>query len=233
LPFDAIVIGTGFGGTVAVAALRAAGKKNILVIERGTWWVTPETLGKKPDPPPPSLPNYAAAQNPPEKVQYWPRPDHQRGLVDLLAATRRDGNKDGLYQYTMFKDAHVLTANGVGGGSLIYSNVNLVPKPEVLNGIQLNLAQADFDRARSFMEKYRGKLNKVVTKIPLPGRDVDHLGPDSDYLYLDRSRALRDASQKALPKLQAELGVNFTVTDQWTPLELSLLEYDEDPAVPR
>lgn len=43
------------------------------------------------------------------------------------------------------------------------------------------------------MEDYRGKLNKVVTKIPLPGRDVSNLGAD-DYLYLDRSRALRDAA---------------------------------------
>src|SRR5216117_3735035 len=42
--FDAIVIGTGFGGTVATIALSTHGKKT-LVIERGTFWVTPETLG--------------------------------------------------------------------------------------------------------------------------------------------------------------------------------------------
>ena len=232
MPYDAIVIGTGFGGTIATAALRAAGKTNILVLERGTWWITPEHLGKPPSPPPPSVPNYAASQTPPEKVQYWPRPDHDRGLVDLLAAMRRDGNKDGLYQYTRFGQVDILTANGVGGGSLIYSNVNLRPKPEVLNGIGLNLTDADFARARLFMEKYRGKFNKIVTKIPLPGRNVDKLDDASDYLYLDRSRALRDASRNALPKLKTELGVNFTVLDEWAPLELSVLEYDEDPTVP-
>src|SRR5207244_12271880 len=42
--FDAIVIGTGFGGTVATIALSTHGKKT-LVIERGTFWVTPEALG--------------------------------------------------------------------------------------------------------------------------------------------------------------------------------------------
>lgn len=232
MPFDAIVIGTGFGGTVAAAALHAAGKTNVLMLERGTWWITPETLGKPPapaQPPKPSIPEYAAAQQPPETVQYWPRPDHARGLADFLAAIRSTANKKGLYQYSIFKEAHILTANGVGGGSLIYSNVNLRPKDEVLNGIGLNLTQPDFDKSRTFMEKYRGKLNKVVTKIPLPGKNVDSLGPDEDYLYLDRSRGLRDASTVALPKLKQELGVDFTVTDEWKPLELSLVEYEEDP----
>lgn len=236
MPFDAIVIGTGFGGTIAAAALHAAGKKNVLVLERGTWWITPEALGKPPapaQPPKPSIPEFAAAQHPPETVQYWPRPDHKRGIADLFAAMRTTVNKKGLYQYSIYKQVDILTASGVGGGSLIYSNVNLRPKDEVLNSIGLNLTPADFDKSRAFMEKYRGKLNKVVTKIPLPGRNVDNLGSDSDYLYLDRSRALRDASRVALPKLKQELGVEFTVTDEWKPLELSLLEYDEDPAVPR
>src|SRR5262245_24925991 len=42
--YDAIVIGTGFGGAIATIALSAHRKKT-LVIERGTFWVTPETLG--------------------------------------------------------------------------------------------------------------------------------------------------------------------------------------------
>ena len=45
------------------------------------------------------------------------------------------------------------------------------------------------------MADFRGKLNKVVTKIPLPGRDVTNL-TDDDYLYLDRARVLRDAANR-------------------------------------
>jgi len=232
--YDAIVIGTGFGGTIAAAALHAAGKKNVLMLERGTWWITPEKLGKPPQPPPgqppkPSIPEFAAAQHPPQKVQYWPRPDHSRGITDFLAAVRSSLNKDGLYQYSVFNEVDILTANGVGGGSLIYSNVNLRPKDEVLQGIGLTLTQADFDKSRAFMEKYRGKLNKVVTKIPLPGKNVDNLDPNEDYLYLDRSRELRDASKIAFARLKQQLGVNFTVLDEWRPLDLSILEYEEDP----
>src|SRR6516164_8706426 len=70
--FDAIVIGTGFGGTVATIALSAHGKKT-LVIERGTFWITPETLGA-PLTPSNAIVDFAKARN--LRVQFWPRPDH-------------------------------------------------------------------------------------------------------------------------------------------------------------
>src|SRR5690348_14729474 len=59
--YDAIVIGTGFGGTIATIALSAHGKKTLL-IERGTFWVTPETLGS-PTAPGNALVNWANGQN--------------------------------------------------------------------------------------------------------------------------------------------------------------------------
>jgi hypothetical protein len=47
MDFDAIVIGSGFGGTVATTQLVGAGKK-VLVIERGAWWVSPIGLSRPP-----------------------------------------------------------------------------------------------------------------------------------------------------------------------------------------
>jgi len=214
--YDAIVIGTGFGATIAATRLALKGKKT-LMMERGTWWVTPETLGKPPVPAKKPLPQYAAENN--EPVQYWPRPDHKEGLIDLLAAFRSDLNKEGLYQYSIFKQIHILTASGVGGGSLIYSNVTLRPEDEVLQGLGLKLGDPEYQAAVAWMEDYRGKLNKVVTKIPLPGRDVANLGAD-DYLLLDRSRALRDAAAK----VSADLGIQIP----WKPLDLAIIEYTED-----
>ena len=37
MPYDAIVIGTGFGGTIAAVQLVAKGKK-VLLLERGTFF---------------------------------------------------------------------------------------------------------------------------------------------------------------------------------------------------
>ncbi len=69
------------------------------------------------------------------------------------------------------------------------------------------------------MENYRGKFNRIVTKIPLPGRDVSDLGAD-DYLYLDRTRALKNAAGKVSRKLGVEA--------EWEPLDLSITEYDPE-----
>ena len=68
-------------------------------------------------------------------------------MLDFFAAIRNRFNRDGLYQYSMFKQADILTASGVGGGSLIYSNVTLRPQDEVLQGIGLNLADAEYQAA--------------------------------------------------------------------------------------
>ena len=214
--FDAIVIGTGFGGTVAATRLAQKGKK-VLMLERGTWWVTPAKIGKAPASNFKKIPDWAKEQKPKHPVQYWTRPNHRQGLLNFFSAVRSGVNKDGLYQYSMFKQADILTASGVGGGSLIYSNVTVRPEAEVLQGIGLNLGDADYLAAYKWMEENRGQLNHIVTKIPLPGRDVTNLTTD-DYLYLDRARVLRDAAKLSEQKLGIKL--------PWKPLDLSLIEYD-------
>src|ERR687898_2806258 len=162
--FDAIIIGTGFGGTIAATKLAAKGKR-VLMLERGTWWVTPAKLGKTPPSTRPSIPAWAKTQQPPHPVQYWTRPDHKDGMLDFFAAIRNRFNKDGLYQYSMFKQADILTASGVGGGSLIYSNVTLRPQPDVLSGIGLNLGR--YSRQDSLFQA-RGRLlfcDQPVTRL--------------------------------------------------------------------
>ena len=44
MAFDAIVIGTGFGGTIAAVQLAANGK-SVLLLERGTFWRSPDPIG--------------------------------------------------------------------------------------------------------------------------------------------------------------------------------------------
>jgi cholesterol oxidase len=214
--YDAIVIGTGFGATVAATRLAEMGKK-LLILERGTWWISPEELNHNSGKTAPPISEWITENGHP--VQYFPRPDHKKGILDFYATIRRRRNKGGLYNFSKFKQAYVLTASGVGGGSLIYSNVNSKPDSSVLNSIGLDLGPADYRAARAWMETYRGKFNQIVTKIPLPGRDVSDLGPD-DYLYLDRSRALKNAAAE----VSRRLGIDAT----WKPLDLSIIDYDPE-----
>src|SRR5215218_796766 len=140
--YDAIVVGSGFGATVAVSHLAERGKK-VLMLERGTWWQTPEHLGVPPAGGPRPLAEWARDQDPPHPVQYAPRPDHEEGLIDLLASIRHRLIRDGLYVYSRFDECDIVSASGVGGGSLIYSNATLQPDSDVLEHIGLDLADDD------------------------------------------------------------------------------------------
>jgi choline dehydrogenase-like flavoprotein len=230
--FDAIVIGSGFGGTVATTQLVGAGKK-VLVLERGAWWVSPVGLARPPKTPAGmTMRKWLETVRTPELhrqgrrstehlLNFWPRPDHTRGLFDLVASIRTRWNPDGLYSYRRFEEAHIPTANGVGGGSLIYSNVTIEPNPATLRRIGLNLAQADYDGARSWMQHFRGPTNQIVTKSPpVPGLNLDLANLDGahEYLYLDKSLALKTAA----PQTEQELGLKLP----WQPLDLSIIDYD-------
>jgi len=154
-------------------------------------------------------------------LNFWPRPDHFRGLLDLVASIRTRSNPDGLYSYHRFDEAHIPTANGVGGGSLIYSNVTIEPNPAALNRIGLNLGEADYQKARLWMQHFRGPTNQIVTKSPPdPELALNYASLDSphEYLYLDKSLALKTAA----PQAEQELGLKLP----WQPLDLSIIDYD-------
>ncbi len=214
MDFDAIVVGSGFGGTVAASQLVEKGKR-VLVIERGGWWVSPLNLARPAKVPAlgmrkwletvraPAL-HEQGRQDTDRLMNFWPRP----------------------YSYHRFDEADIPTANAVGGGSMIYTNVTIAPRRQALDRIGLNLGQPDFDRALAWMEQFRGPTNQVVTKSPpLPeeerkklGLDLENLDGDHEYLYLDKSLALKTAATKA----SATLGLEMP----WKPLQLSVIDYD-------
>jgi cholesterol oxidase len=90
--YDAIVVGSGFGGGVAACRLAEAGWR-VCVLERGRRF----GRGDFPDHP---------AQAP---FAFWHHALNPGGLFDLR----------------LMRDVSVLTAAGVGGGSLVYANVQL------------------------------------------------------------------------------------------------------------
>ena len=120
MPFDyeVVIVGTGFGATVAATELaakfpNAGGKPQILMLERGVWWFTPER--PFPDDFKPLVDtNYPPGVKGKHGVQYWPRPDHRRGVLELLNSTwanipggdRRDfGNApQPLYRFNTFDE---------------------------------------------------------------------------------------------------------------------------------
>jgi cholesterol oxidase len=90
--YDAIVVGSGFGGGIAACRLAEAGQR-VVVLERGRRFA-PEDFPATPEQAPAAL---------------WHPTFNPHGLFDLR----------------LMKDLSVVTAAGVGGGSLVYANVQL------------------------------------------------------------------------------------------------------------
>ncbi len=90
--YDAVIVGSGFGGGITACRLAEAGKR-VCVLERGKRWAAAEF---------PSEPEQA-----PEML--W----------------HESLNPEGLFDVRMMRDVTVVTAAGVGGGSLVYANVQL------------------------------------------------------------------------------------------------------------
>ena len=90
--YDAIVVGSGFGGGIAACRLAEAGRR-VCVLERGRRFGRDDFPG---------------------------RPDQVGELVWHPAA-----NPGGMLDVRLMRDLVVITAAGVGGGSLVYANVQL------------------------------------------------------------------------------------------------------------
>lgn len=100
IEFDAIVVGTGFGGSVSAARLAEAGWK-VLVLERGRRW-QPEMM---------------------------PRGPGDDWFYDIDEPHKQNGWLD----FRWFGDMSVAMGAGVGGGSLIYGNVSIIPPRETFD----------------------------------------------------------------------------------------------------
>jgi choline dehydrogenase-like flavoprotein len=137
--YAVVVVGTGFGGTLSALTVarefhkRDRGEK-VLLLERGTWWTTP--VGTVQDR---EVETSRFLRGKGQPAQSWASAENFRGFIDLYTrCVRRRNNEDGLYDLTMFgrrgllgmvksDGVNIMRASGVGGGSLVYSNITIAP----------------------------------------------------------------------------------------------------------
>jgi cholesterol oxidase len=140
---DVVVIGSGFGGSVTAARLSQRGLR-VLVLERGPWW------------------GPAGDGQPAADRREFPR--GVRGLRKSIRSVRwaRGGrsreivvNRDGLYEVHAFEHLDVFTSSGVGGGSLIYTNVMEQPADDFFAAFPDEITAGEmapwFDRVRAIL----------------------------------------------------------------------------------
>jgi cholesterol oxidase len=139
--FDAIVIGSGFGGAITGCRLAEAGYK-VLILERGRRWSFEE-----------------------KNKDFFPREldDADRWFWDNDDPVRRHGWID----LRVFPSMTVAQGAGVGGGSLIYANISVkAPKQAFEDYPGLNPWPAEIRLAE--LEPYYGKVGREMQVRPLP-----------------------------------------------------------------
>lgn len=184
--YTVVVIGTGFGGVMtALPVARAITSRNkgetILMLERGTWWTTP--VGTVQDK---EVKTYDFLVQKGHPVQYWSTPNNFRGFVDLFTrCLRRKGNEDGLYDFSLIgrrgllgifgrqnDGVSVVRAAGVGGGSLVYSNITIRPPNFIFNDPRWPLTWTSADR-NAFYELARNAIGHgVLWALNQPGQNL-------------------------------------------------------------
>ncbi len=147
--YDAIVIGTGFGGAVTAARLAqaarsghgAAGKqiRSVLILERGRRY-------EQGDFPRPPLPDLLPGMKP-GPGRAW----STEGLYPDVGYKGLSWQADGgLWDLRQLGGLQAVGAAGLGGGSLIYANVHIMPPKETFEGWPWNEDSVDRLRADWF-----------------------------------------------------------------------------------
>ncbi|HKA22085.1 MAG TPA: GMC family oxidoreductase [Blastocatellia bacterium] len=123
--------------------------ETVLMIERGTWWTTPVSTVQDKEV---KTRNFLARKGQP--VQYWSSLNRFRGFIDIFTRCfRRKNNEDGLFDMTRMGKSgflgifggqndgvSVVRANGVGGGSLVYSNITIRPPDLIFDDLRWPIA---------------------------------------------------------------------------------------------
>ncbi len=198
--FDAVVVGSGFGGTIL--ALSFANRfemenaknntsKKVCILERGQWWLSNElnyTL-KANRKRPPNMREFLEDSGRPYHT--WAHPDNVTGVLELLS-TSRTLSKTGLYDYQVLGNVHAIVASGVGGGSLIYSNVTLEPPRSIYEDWP---TQKTGKKIEEYFELVKQFL--VVNKIPTTASLSTNL--------LDKTKAFQEAGQALIDEGNADI----------------------------
>jgi choline dehydrogenase-like flavoprotein len=217
--YDAIVIGSGFGGTIVSLTLanffRDKNKK-VCLLERGQWWIShemPATFEGTTNPIPANstIRQYLDENNIP--YSFWAYPDNLKGLLALFGNTRDINGIRGLYDYKVMQNVHAVTSSGVGGGSLVYFNITERPDKTVYQGWDTEHTDKPLDKKYTYKEIYDvNAVNYVVNpdQINDPNNGIDYFDIAANFIgvnkitttaglgkfKLARSRSFQDAAQK-------------------------------------
>lgn len=185
--FDAIIVGSGFGGSVLAYRLQEAGLR-VCLLERGKAW------------PPGSFPRSPA--------------DARSGLL-----WDPSGGLHGLFNVWSFKSFEAVVASGLGGGSLVYSNVSIRKDEKWF--VREDARTGEYEHwpvTRADLDPHYDRVERILNVQRYP---VDH----APYNATPRTGAFRDAAARLnVPFITPPLAVTFQNPGDAPGLSLPLIE---------
>lgn len=154
---EAVVIGSGFGGSITASRLAEAGVK-VTLLERGPWWdtVPVQSMGIENRTP---LPRGLSLFTRSLRSVYHP----------LLPWGRTRVNRKGLFEVYFSRGMEVVCASGVGGGSHVYSGLHRRPaRPDYWDGHCEDLSE------EAMAPHYAAFLHQVGSAPPGPENAPPH-----------------------------------------------------------
>jgi len=229
--YEVVVIGSGFGGTIASLTLTNKYEdkdkkeklgRRVCILERGQWWVSHEMpmpqVPKTPDisnngtiDDKPTLRGYLTKNDMPYGT--WAYPDDTKGLFNLFGNSRPINSLKGVYDYKAMRNVHIISASGVGGGSLVYTNVTEEPDSSVYqdwatqNDGKPPLSPEYFEMASRFIGVNSITTTAGIGKFILPQANV----------FQNAAKQIGASKISNLSDLNAKLSITDLSTDVFNP----------------
>jgi len=197
MDYEAIVIGTGFGGAILSCRLSRAYPGKVLVLERGKRY----PMGSFP----------RAPKDFSRNVWSLPRDSVRRPKVF------KDSETHGLFDVRNFRHMDTVTAAGLGGGSLIYANVFMLPPKEALDYWPESCRH-------EVLQPYYKIAKQVLGARPIPDMNEPRRNIPRTRLFQEAARQMGHASE--LTDIMVFFGNDFD-----KPLAIGHQDYNQHGAL--
>jgi hypothetical protein len=228
--YETVVIGSGFGGTIISLTLGQKYKqdndgKKVCILERGQWWVSHEmpsssegTINNKE-----TIREYLEHHDMPYDI--WAYPDNMEGIFKVFGNSTTVNKLKGVYDYRAMKNVHIITSNGVGGGSLVYTNVTEKPEPEIYQkwSIQTDAANTKkLDTKFTYQDVYGIDASRYVDDpVDINNKDLDYFKIAENFIGVSKITTTASLGRFKLNRAKVFQNAVSNITDPENKIEIS------------
>ena len=148
--------------TLAKRYKQEPNNQRVCILERGQWWVSHEMPASKDGTIDGGTTIREFLHQNDMPYSTWAYPDDIKGLMNVFGNSRVINKIKGVYDYRQLKNVHVIAPSGVGGGSLVYTNVTEEPEEFVYSNWP---TQSDGNPG---LENYFDRAFRFIGVNPIP-----------------------------------------------------------------